>query len=468
MAVIYLRSSDGSDSDDGSTWALAKATLQAAITAAGNGGTVYVAKGFTENRAGDAAHTTITLPSTLANAVTVIAVDDTGNPEPPTTVVTKDDTTHPKIGFGGGSYDYTFDGFAYFYGIEWWFDNNGGSDAVNSQLQGTSTGTGIVFEECALIVTATGSSGGRIASPGTSNNSAQRWWTLRNCKYAGHNAQHVFDAGAGSSVFVEGGALTSASSSSGQVLISAEGNSDVSTRFHIRGSDVSQLGSTANLTLISSTSQADAKFERCKVSASLGGWFETQLGQHRGRPYCHIHSVASADQYYAFAEGWREGIVEEDTSIYRSGGATYDGTNGFSLLYTTGILTTCERVHPLRVKLATLVVDMTSAKTLTVEICQNGGAVIQDEEFWIEVEYPSAANTTLGVHVDTRPGPLTAAADLSTSSETWTGAGGGASKQYVSYTLPSQTSATAQIVTVWGCLARSNTTLYVCPQVEVT
>ena len=35
MADIYLSSVDGSDSDDGSTWALAKATLAAALTAAG-------------------------------------------------------------------------------------------------------------------------------------------------------------------------------------------------------------------------------------------------------------------------------------------------------------------------------------------------------------------------------------------------------------------------------------------------
>ena len=38
MAVLYVRSTDGDDADNGSTWALAKATLAGAFAAAAEGG----------------------------------------------------------------------------------------------------------------------------------------------------------------------------------------------------------------------------------------------------------------------------------------------------------------------------------------------------------------------------------------------------------------------------------------------
>ncbi len=69
MAVIYLRSTDGSDADNGSTWALAKATLAAALTAAGAGGTVYVSQVHAETQAGAM---TLTSPGTEASPVRVI------------------------------------------------------------------------------------------------------------------------------------------------------------------------------------------------------------------------------------------------------------------------------------------------------------------------------------------------------------------------------------------------------------
>ncbi len=51
MAVIYLRSTDGNDLDDGLTWATARATLANALTAAGAGGTVYVSQNHAETQA---------------------------------------------------------------------------------------------------------------------------------------------------------------------------------------------------------------------------------------------------------------------------------------------------------------------------------------------------------------------------------------------------------------------------------
>ena len=118
MATIYLSSVDGSDGDDGSTWALAKATLAAALTAAGAGGTVYMDDNHAETQA---SAMTLASPGTAAALVRVLCVDRTGDPEPPTALATTGTVSTT------GANNLTCNGYAYCYGVTFTAGSSGGS-----------------------------------------------------------------------------------------------------------------------------------------------------------------------------------------------------------------------------------------------------------------------------------------------------------------------------------------------------
>jgi hypothetical protein len=110
MANIRVRSTDGSNSDDGSTWALAKLDLHTATTgglaAAGAGGICYVS----DNHVG--AYTTgITYTGgTLADPIKIICSDDSADP-PTAKLATAVESTN--VGATA-----TFQGSFYWDGIE--------------------------------------------------------------------------------------------------------------------------------------------------------------------------------------------------------------------------------------------------------------------------------------------------------------------------------------------------------------
>src|SRR3990167_8140047 len=90
MAVVYLRSTDGSNLDDGSTWALAKATLAGALSAAGRGGAGYVSQAHAETQG---TNMTLTSPGSAASPVNVICVDDSAEPHTATATTATVTTT---------------------------------------------------------------------------------------------------------------------------------------------------------------------------------------------------------------------------------------------------------------------------------------------------------------------------------------------------------------------------------------
>jgi len=83
MADKYVRSTDGSDADDGSTWALAEATGAGAAAADSAGDRIFFADGHSEAAGANIAWA---WAGTLAAPTMVLAVVDTGDPEPPTAI----------------------------------------------------------------------------------------------------------------------------------------------------------------------------------------------------------------------------------------------------------------------------------------------------------------------------------------------------------------------------------------------
>ena len=104
MANIYVRSTDGNDADNGSTWALAKATIFGALAIAAAGDTIYVSQVHAESSAGAAGGTSSGVDS---NPVKMICGND--GAEPPTasaTTATVASTGNNAIGINGPIYIY--------------------------------------------------------------------------------------------------------------------------------------------------------------------------------------------------------------------------------------------------------------------------------------------------------------------------------------------------------------------------
>jgi hypothetical protein len=442
MAVIYLRSTDGSDSDNGSTWALAKATLAAALTAAGAGGTVYVSDNHaeTQNTA-----MTLTSPGTAAAPVTVICVNDSGNPQPPTArlataTVTTTSTSHM-----------TFNGFAYVYGITF----NVGTAAGSSQMQlGTGTPFWWKFEQCNLNIISTNSAGAGILV-GQTNASATDDHVVELI-----NTTVRFSATA-QAIFLYanlrwvGGSLNAAGSLP-TVLIRP--GSVPGVKADLIGVDLSAAGSGQALWLASSTKPSFLTMKDCKLGSSVAISSGTIAGQ--GGAEAHVVDSDSADTNYRYYRESYLGTIQHETTIVRTGGAS-DGTTPISRVMesSAAVKVICPLVSD-----PIVMWNETVGSSVSVEIeTVTDNVTLKDNECWVVVEYLGTSGFPLAlVASDANSEPiLSSGSNQASSTVTWTTTGLTTPvKQKLGVTFTPQEKGTIRAYVV---LAKASTTVYFDP-----
>lgn len=222
----------------------------------------------------------------------------------------------------------------------------------------------------------------------------------------------------------------------------------------LSGVDLTHLGSNP----ISDGSGHIIQLDRCKGTFSLG----------TSDPGMRVESWGgAASTAYPYAVTAYTGAMTDETTVYRSGGAS----RGSSTSFCQKIITTssCARDFAFRVKLAELDTDL-SAKTLTVYAARKSaaGAALNDAECWIDVVYPDDASCQ-GNWATTKKGPGVTGSAYTSTSETW-----------ATLTSPYQWKMAVSIgsgaaqkgpVTVWLTVAKdlsaANAELYVCPKVAV-
>lgn len=160
------------------------------------------------------------------------------------------------------------------------------------------------------------------------------------------------------------------------------------------------------------------------------------------------------------------GTVEHDTAVYLD--ATYDGTNGYSLKMTASV-DTQPGVFELRYPIAELYLASANP-TIGVEIITGASNTIDDQKFWLEVEYPDATDTLLSKISRTRNSNygLGTAGTVGSSAVTWTGEGTltGETKYAESITI---SGGAAGKHVVYACYAPGAAeTIYVDPAVNIT
>lgn len=184
----YVRSTDGNNADDGSTWALANASIAGAITDAAAGDTIYVSDAHNESIT---TNTTWTFPGTNASPNLVICGDDAA--EPPTAV-----STAGAISVNAAA-SLTFGGSFFWYGG---VISGGTSGASNILFGQSSTQSRVVFEDVAFRMR-----GGTTAvfGLGSTSTTTQHELELRNCTIRGSSASHRILMNGGSFVWRGGG-----------------------------------------------------------------------------------------------------------------------------------------------------------------------------------------------------------------------------------------------------------------------
>lgn len=443
MATIYLRSTDGSDSDDGSTWALAKATLAAALTAAGAGGTVYMSQSHAESTAGSL---TLTSPGTAADPVSILCVNDAA--APPTALATTGAVSTT------GSMTLTFAGYAYYYGVV--FTGSDGANNPTWQLGSVNSALWHRFDSCKIVFGGSGTTNAefRITGGGTSaaaNGTRVEW---NNTTFQAANTAHrirvqnaIFDwtntpsAIAGATIPTNLFGLTAMAGG----------------RIRLHGVDLSAIGSGKNIVDVQSGS-FDFLMQNCKLGSSVTIAPGTHPGQAGNR--VRVVNCDSADTNYRDYEKVYQGEIFTETTIVRSGGAS-DGTTprSFKMISSAN----AKFVSPLFLEYIPFWNDTTgSPVTVTVPVLTDN-VTLTDAEAWVEVEYLGTSGFPLSLLVSDRAADIlaTPANQTTDGSSTWTTTGLGTPvKQSLSVAFTPQEKG---IVRARVLLAKGSTTMYVDP-----
>ena len=442
MPVFYVRSTDGDNGDNGSTWALAKATLAGAFAIASAGDTIWVSHVHDETFDSDL---TLSCPGTIASPCFVLCVND--GAEPPTALATT------AVIRATSTYNLTIDGSAYYYGITL---RCGIGASSRSLVIGSATALVYnVFEDCNLENMSTGSSPRIFVafSGGTRERSCT--WINTNAKFNATGGciqvMQRFDWKGGA--YVDGAAVSTrlfltTASTIGQV--------------HVSGVDLSTLNT--NLVLPDTLSSMNSYwFRNCKLHADVTVIEGPILGP--GGEQVFVDNCGSGDTNYKIDHRKYQGSIIEEVTIKRTGGAS-DGTTGFCWEMVT--LATPHFHSPLESPpISIWNEDVGSPITLTVEIVHDSLTKLQDDEIWVEVEYLGTSGFPLSLFASDRMADILATpADQPASSETWTTTGlTNPNKQYLSVTFTPQEKG---LITARVMVAKASYTVYVCPKVAIT
>lgn len=444
MAEIYVRSTDGSDADNGSTWALAKATLAGAAAIASAGDTVYVSQSHAESAA---AAKTITFAGTLNNPIRVLCVDDSA--EPPTALA----DTATVTTTGGNSIQ--VNGSIYCYGVS--FSAGTGSVNATITLMAVASVNGFQeYENCTFSLVSTASSM-QVLSLGSVNNGSRKviW---KNCNYKTSGTGNAIVARSCDFEWI-GGEIVSGSTRPNYV-ISTSASAPYSGVLVLRGVDFSNYPS--NIDIFNAGPYANGTLINCKMPASWTGSFVQGPITPQARYRAHNCDVSG---YGRFEEIGYYGTCRSEYTIVRTGGAS-DG----ALASSVRLASTADASYPYCTISTQELVRWNSTVgspiTVTAEVVTDN-VTLKNDECWLEIEYLGTSGDPLSLSV--RDSPVTvlaASADQDTSAAAWTTTGLTTPvTQKLSVTL---TAEYAGFIVAKVRLAKPSTTVYVCPKLDVS
>lgn len=468
MTNIYVRSTDGADADDGLTWPTAKASADNVdgatfIDAAGD--TVWLSQAHAESTA---AALTLAFAGTPSSPSKLLCGNDAA--EPPTTLAET-----ASIATTGAS-SITVSGSIYAYGVA--FSAGSGSSAANLNLGGTAAEVQR-YDRCAFALNNTSASSRLSFFVANAVVAQQASWNDCTLKF-GSVAQTMTGSGY---LAVNRASITSGSATpTALVTASRQGDTFVPT---FNDCDFSNFGTALGLIAFSPVSQAARiTFNGCELPDGwTGSLFSGALASPgiRGAMY---NCWYGATKIYLWEQDYA-GSVKSDTAIYRTGGAAI-GAIPLSMKMTTSALASyplsgatsnwMERAYPgtaaeeaAWVPGATKTVSVEFVHDTNVAAGQGAGSsgAFQNNEFVLEVVTLDTNGSPIGTTHSSAPvSILAAAADIPSSSETWTIAGITApAMQKLSVSIAPQEKGTIR-ARIIGYKASKE--IYYCPKITVS
>jgi hypothetical protein len=418
VTTYYVSSVDGSNSDDGSTWALAKASLTE-LTAAGANGAIATA-----NAAGagphliyvDSAHAealTSAATVTASQEMRIISVDRNGGATPPPLAgaVYGSQSTSYYVWLGTSSK-------LYLYGIE--FRN--GTGAAASIVVAPADGGHLEAEDCTFNCTATSTTSYTLIGNVGNVNASSYARLIRPVFVA--NATGSCNLVFGGKGDCEGGSLSGSAWASTAFAPSAANTGD---NWRITGFDFTALDASA--TIVGEKDGSGISYYQlinCIFPASATIMGAQSAAKNKGSLTVEAFNCASGDTHYAMFHGDAVGTTTVSATIYANDGASYDGTNRCSWKIVT--TADCSYYTPyVSPWIEMYNADVATSITPYLEGLRDGSAtVIQDDEVWAEFSRQGTIGYPLAVFSNDRMALLgTPANQTSTlAAGDWTGEAG--------------------------------------------
>ena len=241
--------------------------------------------------------------------------------------------------------------------------------------------------------------------------------------------------------------------------------------FRFRDVDLSLVGSGALFEPYTSGPSAKRVIlERCKIgSGSLmtTSWPLTELGTIE----LYQCSQAGEGRVYDFLVADYYGQAEDDTSVYRTGGAQNDYGTQYSIKIATNANASVRYGATKSMPFARWTEAVPSdygPVTITVYGICDSSVALTDEDVWLEVAVPSDSSSAKGQYITTRAGPLAAASELPSASESWQGTGGWSNPRQFALSATVSSIGHAGPIECRVLLSKPSTTIYIDPVIEVT
>lgn len=403
----YVRSTDGDNADNGSTIALANATLVGAMADAAAGDRVWVATNHAESTAGAVS---VSMPGTLA-APTQIYCGDFAS-EPPTAVTTGATVTST------GTNSITLSGVGVIDGLKFYAAT--GSSAYTGIMIAPSDGNYVHLRNCELSLVGTAASGSFQLGNTTGGTESRVLW---------ENVSVAFSA-TGQDVdlrhcrFVWSGGGVLAGSSSPTTLVTLNGDTFDCL---LENLNLSELSATLRIFANSGAGVGKGVIRNCRMPSTWDG--NGLLGQPTAyNTRFEMWNCSSGDSIIRLRISDVMGELWDESTVVRTGGAS-DGATSYAYKMDTSPSASFPSNRFEGPEHMVFNSTVGSAVTLTVEVVHNAvgagaSGALQNDEFALEVMYPGTSGYPIYTTVTSAKSNLVGtASDYSSSSETWTTTG---------------------------------------------
>lgn len=443
MAHVYV-DSNAVGAGTGADWANAYTTLAAAFAAKAAGDNFWLAQDHAETQA---SQITLTPPGTNASPNTVICVNKAGTVPPVSADLA---TTATITTTSANAILMMASGNCYWYGITF----NSGSGAVNTSLYiggNTNNNAVAVFKNCAFKKLGTTGNGGAILIGGATSGGHR--YTFDNCTFTLSSASDSIRLK--SCNFLWKNTATPLAGTAPTILF--DSNGALGGQAIIEGVDFSAYSGT--LVGAADTSNKFYHFKDCKLHASVTINAVPTTNTH---PETMITRCDSSSAYYRAEKSTYTGKQTIETTIVRTGGAS-DGVTPIAWK----IVTTAnpEWMTPFECPpIAIWNSDVTGNLTVTVCGIWGGGAVPNNDDIWMDIEYMGTSGNPLGAFTTTGKADILAAATaVDADTSTW---GGSTTKFKLTktFTAPAQVG----MIYVYIKIADISATYYIDPLITLS